>query len=90
MQIWAKEHNVDPMAGSSYQTYKRFQYITGIFVGASKDLTNAKMRKEMLDARPDTSTVLALITSEPATKMGVPAEGGGSEEMAGVVTMAWC
>lgn len=64
MLNFAKEHHVDPMGGVGYAYYKRFNFLNYGYATAAKSYNEAKTRKELLDTRPDTSTVLALLAAQ--------------------------
>jgi capsular exopolysaccharide synthesis family protein len=70
MLSWAKDHNVDPLSvasGQSYNWYKRYQFIGTTYNAAIQRLAEAKMRKQLLDSQPDTSTVIALLAAGSAS-----------------------
>src|SRR5579862_1778511 len=78
MLNYAKEHHVDPMGGVGYAWYKRFNTLTYGYATAAKAYNEAKTRKELLDTRPDASTVLALLAAQHEAGMGGATQDGSS------------
>ncbi|HVM60592.1 MAG TPA: polysaccharide biosynthesis tyrosine autokinase [Verrucomicrobiae bacterium] len=64
MLDFAKKNHVDPMGSVGFSWYKRFNMLNYGYASAAKAYNEAKTRKELLDSRPDTSTVLALLAAE--------------------------
>jgi len=75
MLNYAKEHHVDPMGGVGYAYYKRFNFLNYGFATAARAYNEAKTRKELLDAHPDASTVLALLAAEHDSGINDSAQG---------------
>jgi capsular exopolysaccharide synthesis family protein len=78
MMAYAKEHHVDPMGSIGASYYKRFNFINMGVANASRAYTDAKNKKELLDAHPDASTALALLAAEHEASAGNSADGAAS------------